>query len=167
MSLRRSCITTGLLCATGDILSQSIDERPYDPRSTIRNGLYGLAIFGPIGHRLYPALNRVQPFQRPSANILVRLAIDQLASSPIGLALYLSSMSVMEGRVGALPEKLHNVYVNVLITNWTVWPLFQAVNFTLIPVQNRLLAVNIASIGWNSYLSWKNRHSMDQPHEHI
>lgn len=159
----RNCLTTGALCATGDVLSQLLDSsQTYNPASTLRNGAYGLCVFGPIGHRLYPALNMINPFKSSKANTITRVAVDQLVWSPIGVALYLSAISVMENRpFKDIKTKLNHVYWNVLITNWQVWPLFQFVNFTLIPVQNRLLAVNIASIGWNCYLSWKNRHSLE------
>lgn len=44
-------------------------------------------------------------------------------------------------------DKLRTSYVPTLLTNWMVWPAVQLVNFKLIPLNHRLLVVNLLSLG--------------------
>jgi len=53
-------------------------------------------------------------------------------------------------------ERLRTSYWQALATNWMIWPFVQLANFKLVPLQYRLLFVNVVSIGWNSYLSFLN-----------
>lgn len=61
------------------------------------------------------------------------------------IGVFLSSMAVMEG-VSPM-QKLEGTYSFALHTNWKLWPLVQAVNLTIVPVQHRLLVVNLVNIG--------------------
>ena len=74
-------------------------------------------------------------------------------------------------------EKLKGTYWMALQKNWMLWPAVQAVNFKLVPLEHRVLVVNVVSlgesgirngargvyanewclcIGWNCYLSYVN-----------
>ena len=44
-------------------------------------------------------------------------------------------------------EKLKSTYGNALQKNWMVWPAVQAINFKLVPLEHRVLVVNIVSLG--------------------
>lgn len=44
-------------------------------------------------------------------------------------------------------EKLNSTYWNALQKNWMVWPAVQAINFKLVPLEHRVLVVNIVSLG--------------------
>jgi len=44
-------------------------------------------------------------------------------------------------------EKLGSSYTSTLLTNWMVWPAVQLVNFKLVPLNHRLLVVNLISLG--------------------
>jgi protein Mpv17 len=85
------------------------------------------------------------------------------------IGVFLSSMSVLEG--GSPSEKLERSYWPALKANWTVWPFLQLVNFALVPLQYRVLTVNVLNIGmipvyvlalalikigWNCFLSLLN-----------
>ena len=54
-------------------------------------------------------------------------------------------MAIMEG--SNPQEKLEKSYLQGLKANWVVWPAVQAVNFKLIPLEHRVLVVNIVSLG--------------------
>lgn len=43
-----------------------------------------------------------------------------------------------------------------MVANWKVWPIIQAVNFSIIPFQYRLPFQSTCSIGWNLFLSLLN-----------
>lgn len=40
-----------------------------------------------------------------------------------------------------------------LKVNWVVWPVLQGINFSLVPLQYRLLYINFCSLFWSAYLS--------------
>lgn len=47
-------------------------------------------------------------------------------------------------------EKLQSTYWEALKKNWMVWPAVQAVNFKFVPLEHRVLVVNVVSLGeWN------------------
>ena len=61
-------------------------------------------------------------------------------------------MALMEGTDPA--EKLSGTYAEALKKNWMVWPAVQAVNFKFVPLEHRVLVVNVVSLGewWSDSL---------------
>jgi protein Mpv17 len=86
--------------------------------------------------------------------IVARVAADQTLFAPTNLFVFLSSMAIMEG--SSPTEKLDKTYANALQKNWMVWPFVQLINFRFIPLEHRVLLVNVISLGWNCYLSYIN-----------
>lgn len=89
-----------------------------------------------------------------NATTLARVACDQLVFAPTFIGVFLSSMAVLEG--SPVRDKLDRSYRSALTTNWMIWPFVQLVNFKLVPLEHRVLFVNVISIGWNCYLSYLN-----------
>ena len=56
-------------------------------------------------------------------------------------------MAIMEG--SDPKEKLNSTYFQALQKNWMVWPAVQAINFKFVPLEHRVLVVNIVSLGKN------------------
>ena len=54
-------------------------------------------------------------------------------------------MAMMEGTDPG--EKLRSTYWEALKKNWMVWPAVQAVNFRFVPLEHRVLVVNVVSLG--------------------
>lgn len=58
---------------------------------------------------------------------------------------------------GASPrQRLADAYVPGLTKNFMIWPWVQFTNFKYVPMEHRVLVVNIISLGWNCYLSYLN-----------
>lgn len=112
------------------------------------------AVFGPAAATWFKFLQRHVNLRSPNATILARVAVDQGVFAPTFIGVFLGSMAVLEGTSPA--EKLERSYSSALTTNWMIWPFVQMINFKLVPLQHRLLFVNVISIGWNSYLSYLN-----------
>ncbi|WFD34736.1 hypothetical protein MCUN1_001580 [Malassezia cuniculi] len=89
-----------------------------------------------------------------------RVAVDQIAFAPFGLALFVGSMGLMEGHrsVESLGQKFHDVYVPALLANWQVWPLIQLVNFRYMPLRLRVPFTSTCGIFWTLYLSLLNEY---------
>lgn len=63
-------------------------------------------------------------------------------------------MAYLEGE--SVQKKLEKAYIPGLKANWALWPAVQFVNFTYVPLEHRVLIVNIVSLGWNCFLSYLN-----------
>lgn len=87
---------------------------------------------------------------RPNAQILARVATDQLVFTPLNMLFFFSTLSVLEG--SDPKEKLRASYWTGLKTNWMFWPTVQLVNFKVVPLDHRLLVVNVISLGKPSLL---------------
>ncbi|CAK9438300.1 uncharacterized protein LODBEIA_P25240 [Lodderomyces beijingensis] len=163
--LLTNMISTGFLLGTGDCLAQTLfptqPGQPYDWIRTLRAVFYGGVIFAPLGDKWYKILNTKIVWRgknERTMSTILRVAVDQLVFAPfIGIPLYYASMTILENRqpyLDRILEKFSTSYWPTLRSNWLVWPIFQWFNFYLIPVHYRLLAVNLISIGWNTYLSF-------------
>ncbi|KAF2758643.1 hypothetical protein EJ05DRAFT_475950 [Pseudovirgaria hyperparasitica] len=154
--LMTQSITTAVLFATGDVAAQQAVEgvEKHNYARTGRMALYGGAIFGPAATKWYQLLQRNINLRSQNATIAARVAADQLIFAPTNLAFFLSSMAYMEG---ADPkQRVKDAYVPALTKNFMVWPGVQAINFKFVPLDQRVLVVNVVSLGWNCYLSYVN-----------
>jgi len=156
--LLTQAITTAVLFGAGDTLAQQAVERKglrnHDAARTGRMVLYGGLIFGPAATKWYQFLQKRINLQSHNATIAARVVADQTIFSTCNLALFLSSMSYLEGTDPK--KKLEKSYWPGLKANWALWPAVQAVNFKFVPLDQRVLVVNIVSLGWNCFLSWLN-----------
>ncbi|KAK3300189.1 uncharacterized protein B0H64DRAFT_380226 [Chaetomium fimeti] len=156
--LLTQAITTSVLFAVGDITAQQLVDKKgvekHDLARTGRMALYGGVVFGPAAATWFKFLSARVNMGSANTTMLARVAVDQGVFAPTFIGVFLSSMAVLEGTSPA--EKLQRSYSEALLTNWMIWPFVQMVNFKLVPLQHRLLFVNVISIGWNCYLSFLN-----------
>jgi protein Mpv17 len=85
---------------------------------------------------------------------VARVACDQAFFAPTNLFVFLTTQAVLEG--SDPQKKLEHTYWNALSKNWMVWPFVQLGNFMFVPLQHRVMLVNVVSLGWNCYLSYLN-----------
>lgn len=111
-------------------------------------------MFGPAATKWYQILQKHINLGSRGATTVVRVLADQAVFSTAHLFVFLSTMSILEGV--SPKEKLEKHYLPGLKANWIVWPAVQAVNFNLVPLEHRVLVVNLVSLGWNCFLSWLN-----------
>ncbi|KAH9893005.1 hypothetical protein F4778DRAFT_304468 [Xylariomycetidae sp. FL2044] len=151
-------VTTAVLFAVGDVTAQQVVEKKgiekHELARTGRMFLYGGAVFGPAATTWYKILSRSVVLRNKNAETVARVACDQLIFAPTFIGIFLSSMAVMEG--GSPKEKLRKSYLPALKANYMLWPAAQMVNFKVVPLEHRVLFVNLLSIGWNCYLSMVN-----------
>ena len=150
-------LTTAVLFTAGDMLAQQAVERRGRAHSwarTARMTAYGGCVFGPAATLWMRALAGRVRTARPATTVAARVALDQLLFTPANLACFLGGMAWLEG--ADVKGRLREAYLPVLRTNWMVWPLVQAVNFAVVPLEHRVLVVNVVALGWNCYLSYMN-----------
>lgn len=113
---------------------------------TTRMALYGGCVFGPAATKWFGFLqSKVQFPGKPNLEIVARVAADQCIFASCNLFVFLSSMALMEGKDPR--EKLNSTYFNALSKNWMVWPVVQFTNFKFVPLEHRVLLVNVVSLG--------------------
>lgn len=162
-----NALMTGSLFGLGDAIAQVAfpdqqrKSEGYDIKRTLRSVAYGSLFFSFVGDKWYKFLNnKIRLPHRPInhwSNTVCRVGVDQLGFSPIGVPLYFGIMTILEGRnIDEARTRISDNWWPTLVTNWAVWPAFQLVNFSLVPLSHRLLAVNLVSIFWNTFLSYKN-----------
>ncbi|KAF1954621.1 hypothetical protein CC80DRAFT_493742 [Byssothecium circinans] len=151
-------LTQSVLFATGDVLAQqAVEKKGVDKHDFARTGrmaAYGGAVFGPAATKWYQFLARNVNLRSTNGTIATRVACDQFLFAPVNMAFFLSSMAYLEG--ASPKERLKKSYVTGMVKNCMVWPWVQAVNFRFVPLDLRVLVVNVVSLGWNCYLSYLN-----------
>ncbi|KAF8527997.1 hypothetical protein BU17DRAFT_39234 [Hysterangium stoloniferum] len=169
--------TNASLNALGDVVAQTsqitvsrrdpdnieILEPSYDPLRTARFAAFG-AIMGPLIGRWAKFLEHRFPLRLSKAvkkasmsAVVKRVASDQFVMAPIGLAIFLGSMSVMEGRSTCeMKQKYTALFGPALLANWTVWPFAQMVNFRYMPLAYRVPFQSTCGVFWTLYLSLLN-----------
>ncbi len=89
--------------------------------------------------------------------LIARVALDQLIFAPNAIGLFFFVTGALEGHnLSTTYTKLKNVYWDVLLSNYTLWPAVQLFNFYFIPLHYQSILVNTISVGWNAYLSRAN-----------
>lgn len=171
-------LTNGALNALGDVVAQLTQDIiqppkrddvrvPYDINRTARFFAFGLAL-GPLIGRWNLLLEKHLPLRalptrighqgKVSLRALgKRVAADQLIMAPIGLALFLGSMGIMEGRNKLhIQEKYRDLYKPLILANWQVWPVAQLINFRFMPLAYRVPFQSTCGVFWTLYLSITN-----------
>ena len=130
-------VTSFLIVGGGDILTQTILEDGKDGFDFKRLGIMSLlggALVGPALHFWYNALFRMIPGTAVS-NVLTRVAADQLLFAPPFVAMFMSSVLVLEGKSNKVVEVLTEEWQTAVVTNWYIWVPAQLINFRFVPLR--------------------------------
>lgn len=178
--LATNIISTGILFGTGDLLAQALERRQaqnklqlqpataFDGARTLRATTYGALGFAPLATKWFGFVAKTHLGGASKfLNTIGRVALDQGIFAPfVGIPLYFSAMTVLETGTGGdvalrVKEKVTDNWYDTVLANWMVWPAVQLVNFAVVPVDLRLLVVNVVSIGWNCFLLLENGKKVD------
>ena len=152
-NLQRGCPNNVDFCPE-DVESANLEVLRWNGVRTATVAGVGLIWSGPMGHTWYNVLERVTVPRHKVLNLLCRLTLDALLWSPFTIAGYFSVRGLLEGkRPEAIWQNLQQKWLTVLTSSWCFWPWANMVNFSLVPLQFRLLFSNGMSLGWNTYLS--------------
>jgi hypothetical protein len=120
-------------------------------------GVYGLAFAGPFFHWWYAYLEKSVAslrLKQPALSFAVKLATNQLVMTPPVLLFTLMYIQYfLSGNVTKSVQTVKRQYAVALFTNWKVWTVAQTINFTVVPLDYRVLFGNVVALWWNTYLS--------------
>jgi len=168
---RTLAVTNGSLNALGDIVAQASqralgdkaieEQHRYDLARTFRFFCFGFGLGPFIGkwnlflERRFPLRTVAGSAGKVSARALSkRVAMDQLVMAPAGIAVFIGSMGIMEGRsLSQIQQKAADLYIPALTANWKVWPLAQLINFRYMPLPYRVPFQSTCGVFWTLYLS--------------
>ena len=71
----------------------------------------------------------------------------------INCGFFFTTTLMETGDASAGVQKIKDKLWPTLKVNWVVWPVLQAVNLSVVPLQYRILYINFCSIFWSAYLS--------------
>ncbi|KAI5780896.1 hypothetical protein EDC01DRAFT_730535 [Geopyxis carbonaria] len=135
---------------------------PFDFERLARFSAWGF-IVAPFQFKWLQLLQKTFPMSAAAGSTLPalkRVAADQLAFAPVGLAAFFSYMTYAEGGdSAAVRKRLGQVYLPTLKANYMLWPAAQLLNFRLMPLQFQLPFASTLGIAWGTYLSLANSSS--------
>nr|CAI5863048.1 unnamed protein product [Callosobruchus analis] len=107
----------------------------------------------------YKCLDRFGKYIKDKSSTSVALKkvfLDQAVFAPCSLAVVMTILNFLEGgNFKSAKEEIKEKYVDILATNYKIWPAVQMVNFYFLPLKYQVLLAQSVGLLWNSYLSWK------------
>ncbi|VDM70112.1 unnamed protein product, partial [Strongylus vulgaris] len=147
-------VASGVICGAGDAFTQIAIERRqlknYDYARTGRFFILASAFIAPCLNKWFRVLERVRG--NPKVVPLVRVAIDQLTFAPIFNAVILLNLRLLEGLGFDISwRKMKEDWWTIYSSSLAVWPAVQLINFYLIPLNMRVIIVQLVAFFWNAY----------------
>lgn len=129
-----------------------LDEsrKNYDWKTMVRYAIFATTASAPFLHYWYRYLDRVIP-AKGTKEAIQKALTDQAVSSTILLAIFYTSMSVMEGKEDIFAE-LKAKFVPTYKLSCCFWIPAQCVNFFLVPPHLRVVTVGLCSFAWVNIL---------------
>jgi protein Mpv17 len=152
-------VTSATVYTIGDVIAQSAEGSAIgeiDRMRTLRSMLAGLIGHGPLSHVWYNVSeNLFEHLQWISFwSFIPKVAVDQLFWGPFWNNTYILLLGLMKAEsLASIWEDVKRTTVPLVISGLKLWPLAHCVTYGLIPVENRLLWVDLVEIIWVIILS--------------
>eukprot|EP00526_Cylindrotheca_closterium_P017127 CAMPEP_0113621948 /NCGR_PEP_ID=MMETSP0017_2-20120614/11233_1 /TAXON_ID=2856 /ORGANISM="Cylindrotheca closterium" /LENGTH=316 /DNA_ID=CAMNT_0000531739 /DNA_START=71 /DNA_END=1021 /DNA_ORIENTATION=+ /assembly_acc=CAM_ASM_000147 len=170
--------TSATVYSIGDIIAQKsegfADDQGLDVVRIARSGLAGGIGHGPLSHFWY---NLSEDFFNNILHVtawwsfLPKIAVDQTVWGPIWNSSYIFLLGLMKQEtVEKMIDDAASSTIPLFFDGLKLWPLAHCVTYGLIPVENRLLWVDLVEILWVVILATKassltNNNSMENQKE--
>ena len=153
-------ITSATVYSIGDIIAQKTEGKSaaeFDRLRNLRSLLAGLIGHGPLSHVWYnvsedvfTSLGIVDQWW----SFLPKVAIDQLTWGPFWNNTYILLLGIMQFRnPKAIWEEMKATTIPLIVSGLKLWPLAHCITYGVIPVENRLLWVDLVEILWVTILA--------------
>jgi peroxisomal membrane protein 2 len=155
----------------GAVAASSLKAPPrYDLARTLKFALLGLVWSGPSAHHWQAFLQRALPPPPPADEAgtpghqaraltaaLAKVAVDQLTYGPVCNLMFMTytTLVVGGGTLADLTARVRRDFITVQKNGWRVWPLAGLINYRFVPLEYRVLCINLAAFLWTTYLNLK------------
>ena len=87
---------------------------------------------------------KFRPHHSGTRAVVAKVAMDQALFAPSFLCVFVTAVSTLQGLgIKEIKENLSQNYVDIVLTNWKIWPATQLINFYFVPFQHRILVSEI------------------------
>eukprot|EP00629_Pelagomonadales_sp_RCC1024_P009497 CAMPEP_0119285054 /NCGR_PEP_ID=MMETSP1329-20130426/31470_1 /TAXON_ID=114041 /ORGANISM="Genus nov. species nov., Strain RCC1024" /LENGTH=217 /DNA_ID=CAMNT_0007285755 /DNA_START=237 /DNA_END=887 /DNA_ORIENTATION=+ len=152
--------TATCIIGAGDAAAQAIEglktSSPLDGGRVARWAFFGFVLQAPWNHAFQNALEAAIPSTPDpwTATTALKVGIDQGVQAPVFTALIFLFFAVIEGRgVSAGVDQLRAELAPTLLKNWLVFVPATVVNLGLVPLELRVLFINVVFFFWVIFLS--------------
>lgn len=165
--LRTKAITSATVYAIGDGISQisgGADISTIDRGRVLRSTLAGLLGHGPLSHlwyeqseSLFKALNwEGWMWNGVDWSFVPKVVVDQTTWGPFWNNVYILMLGAMQLRKPKdIIIEMKETTVPLIVSGLKLWPLAHCVTYGLVPLENRLLWVDMVEIVWVTVLANK------------
>ena len=163
-------VTSATVYTIGDIIAQKtegLDIGKLDRGRILRSALAGLIGHGPMSHVWYHVS---EDFFDNTLHLhawwdfVPKVVIDQLVFGPIWNNSYILLLGIMQlQKPGQIFGDMKRSTIPLLISGLKLWPFVHCITYGLIPVENRLLWVDLVEIVWVTILANQANNSEAQP----
>lgn len=156
-----------VIFGSGDILSQCVASkdshksfRQVDFRRAFDTSLLGVFMNGLCLHGWYRILEHTIGTSMLNNKVVVlKCVADQFCYAPFSILVFFSFTGIRTGGTSAeikenIQSKVNTSFISTWIADCTLWPLVNAANFSLIPLNYRPTFVGVAQLFWMTYLAF-------------
>ncbi|XP_033216918.1 mpv17-like protein 2 [Belonocnema kinseyi] len=119
-----------------------------------RNMLTVGLLQGPFHHYFYKFLEKSLPGTK-ALSVLKKTFADQMLSSPTCIAIFFFGHGFLERRnLKEINEEVQHKFLHTWKVDWCFFPPAQMVNFLYVPVQYRVLYINMMTMLFDIFLSY-------------
>lgn len=158
--VQTKAITSATVYTIGDFIAQSTEGKTIgelDRPRIIRSMLAGLIGHGPMSHVWYEVSEDV--FEnllhlKDWWGTIIKVAIDQGLWGPIWNNTYILLLGLMRlNKLEDIFSEMKRTTIPLLVSGLKLWPAAHLVTYGLVPVENRLLWVDLVEIIWVTILA--------------
>ncbi|EME49155.1 hypothetical protein DOTSEDRAFT_84602 [Dothistroma septosporum NZE10] len=87
-------------------------------------------------------------------NTAIKFSLDQTLGAAVNTVLFIAGIALIRGQSAAtIQQDLSDKFWEMIFAGQRMWPAVCIANFTLVPLEYRMLVASIAGLFWNVYLS--------------
>lgn len=147
-------LTSAAIFSLSDLISQLIGQRDLSIKRNILAALWGAVWAGPTAHYWQNLMHKMLP-GKDMRSVLMKVVLDQLTYGPLNniANLMFFSLLVESKGVGHLLTHVKNEYPTIQLNGWKLWPAAAMFNYRYIPLNLRVLFLNLVALGWTTFLN--------------
>eukprot|EP00877_Chromochloris_zofingiensis_P002350 jgi/Chrzof1/12115/Cz06g21270.t1 len=157
--LRTKALTSACIASLSDVIAQRMIAKRYDWQRTVKMALYGLLWGGPSAHYWQEWLQRLFARKQGSLVPVQKVMVDQVTYGPLQNLIFMmfSAMALNGASVEETIQQMVRDFPSVQRQGWKVWPLAGIINYKFVPLECRVLFINLVALCWGTFLIVRSR----------